>query len=168
MVDGESPTLFADCWSLAATLLQWLTELPPWNIQDLCLRYQHRYGDREVASLRSAMENEEEPSVVQHLDPEIDFFRDCFSYQVSGRTRTGETSAELTSSFATDSRSTFAVDGREARMFTAWLRTWRSAMSGRTATTSFAIVSSACGASAESRSPRRRGAGQGSRCPQSV
>lgn len=37
-----------------------------------------------MEALRLAMHNEEEPSVLQYLgqDEEIEFIRDCFSYQV--------------------------------------------------------------------------------------
>ena len=33
MVGGERPTLFSDAWSLGAVLLQWMTRLPPWDMQ---------------------------------------------------------------------------------------------------------------------------------------
>ena len=33
MVGGERPTLFSDAWSLGAVVLQWMTRLPPWDMQ---------------------------------------------------------------------------------------------------------------------------------------
>ena len=39
---GERPTLFSDIWSLAAVVLQWLLETPPWDFQELCARYKYR------------------------------------------------------------------------------------------------------------------------------
>ena len=33
MVGGKRPTLFSDAWSLGAVLLQWMTRLPPWDMQ---------------------------------------------------------------------------------------------------------------------------------------
>lgn len=42
LIGGERPTLFSDIWSLAAVLLYWLLESPPWDFQELCTRYQYR------------------------------------------------------------------------------------------------------------------------------
>ena len=51
LVGGERPSMFADVWSLAATLLQWLTQQSsPWDMQDLCTRYKMRHN-REMAAL---------------------------------------------------------------------------------------------------------------------
>ena len=51
LLGQERPTMFADIWSVAATLLQWLTEQSsPWNMQDLCTRYKMRHN-REMAAL---------------------------------------------------------------------------------------------------------------------
>ena len=51
LLGQERPTMFADIWSVAATLLQWLTEQSsPWNMQDLCTRYKMRHN-REIAAL---------------------------------------------------------------------------------------------------------------------
>ena len=33
MIGGERPTLFSDAWSLGAVILQWMTRLPPWDMQ---------------------------------------------------------------------------------------------------------------------------------------
>ena len=33
MIGGERPTLFSDAWSLGAVVLQWMTRLPPWDMQ---------------------------------------------------------------------------------------------------------------------------------------
>merc|ERR1712001_144934 len=58
LLGQERPTMFADIWSVAATLLQWLTEQSsPWNMQDLCTRYKMRHN-REMAALVKAMENQ--------------------------------------------------------------------------------------------------------------
>jgi len=67
LLGQERPTIFADIWSVAATLLQWLTEQSnPWDMQDLCTRYKMRHN-REMAALMKAMENQEEPSVLTLL-----------------------------------------------------------------------------------------------------
>ena len=51
LLGQERPTIFADIWSVAATLLQWLTEQSnPWDMQDLCTRYKMRHN-REMAAL---------------------------------------------------------------------------------------------------------------------
>ena len=51
LVGGERPSMFADVWSLAAILLQWLTQQSsPWDMQDLCTRYKMRHN-REMAAL---------------------------------------------------------------------------------------------------------------------
>ena len=51
LLGQERPTIFSDIWSVAATLLQWLTEQSsPWNMQDLCTRYKMRHN-REMAAL---------------------------------------------------------------------------------------------------------------------
>ena len=55
--------MFSDSWSLAATLLQWLTEQPgPWDLDDLCTRYGMR-RNRMMAALMQAMENEGESAL---------------------------------------------------------------------------------------------------------
>ena len=55
LLGQERPTMFADIWSVAATLLQWLTEQSsPWNMQDLCTRYRMRHN-REIAALMKVM-----------------------------------------------------------------------------------------------------------------
>ena len=38
----ERPTLFSDIWALAAVIVQWLLETPPWDFQELCARYKYR------------------------------------------------------------------------------------------------------------------------------
>ena len=51
LLGQERPTIFADIWSVAATLLQWLTEQSnPWDMQDLSTRYKMRHN-REMAAL---------------------------------------------------------------------------------------------------------------------
>ena len=58
LIGRERPTMFGDSWSLAATLLQWLTEQPgPWDLDELCTRYGMR-RNRMMAALMQAMENE--------------------------------------------------------------------------------------------------------------
>jgi len=91
LLGQERPTMFADIWSVAATLLQWLTEQSsPWNMQDLCTRYRMRHN-REIAALMKAMENEEEPSVLTLLtdfDTEnhgLDVMRLALNYQPTQR-----------------------------------------------------------------------------------
>ena len=64
-----------------------MTRCHPGNIsQDLCLRYRLRPAHQSVA-LQRAMHNEEDPTVVQHIqqeeDSQVAFIRQCFSYQVS-------------------------------------------------------------------------------------
>ena len=61
LIGRERPTMFGDSWSLAATLLQWLTEQPgPWDLDELCTRYGMR-RNRMMAALMQAMENEGMP-----------------------------------------------------------------------------------------------------------
>lgn len=38
----ERPTLNSDIWALAAVIVQWLLETPPWDFQELCARYKYR------------------------------------------------------------------------------------------------------------------------------
>ena len=61
LIGRERPSMFSDSWSLAATLLQWLTEQPggPWDLDELCTRYGMR-RNRMMAALMQAMENEGE------------------------------------------------------------------------------------------------------------
>ena len=47
---GERPTLFSDIWSLAAVVLQWLLETPPWDFQELCARYKYRENKHVCSS----------------------------------------------------------------------------------------------------------------------
>ena len=35
LIGQERPTLCSDVWSLAAVVLQWVTERPPWDLQVL-------------------------------------------------------------------------------------------------------------------------------------
>lgn len=89
LIGGERPTLFSDVWSLGATLLQWLLESPPWDFQELCSRYKYR-DNKQVLALREAMNNKEEPTVLQHLDEEtasLEFLADTFNYQATARPR---------------------------------------------------------------------------------
>ena len=39
---GERATLNSDIWALAAVIVQWLLETPPWDFQELCARYKYR------------------------------------------------------------------------------------------------------------------------------
>ena len=88
LMQGERPTLFSDIWSLAAVLLQWLLESPPWDFQELCTKYQYR-DNKHVLALREAMSNQEEPSVLQQINDEENtellFLLDAFSYQATQR-----------------------------------------------------------------------------------
>ena len=106
LVGGERPTLFSDIWALGATVLQWLLETPPWNFQELCSRYKYRENKQvilldlrwimmdsdgfllfQVLALREAMNNKEEPSVLQFINDdenqELIFMLDTFNYEVA-------------------------------------------------------------------------------------
>ena len=86
LLEGERPSLFSDRWSLAAVILHWMTSLPPWDLQELCQRYRLR-GDRQESALKNAMDNQEDPSVLAHLqeeEPDLAFLREALQYQVRG------------------------------------------------------------------------------------
>ena len=51
LLGQERPTLFSDIWAVSAAILQWLTEYPPWNMQDLCERYRFR-ENRQLYALQ--------------------------------------------------------------------------------------------------------------------
>ena len=69
LIGQERPTLCSDVWSLAAVVLQWVTERPPWDlqvphshyflymVQELCTQYRYR-GDRQASALHDAMDNQ--------------------------------------------------------------------------------------------------------------
>ena len=56
LLGQERPTLFSDIWSVSAAILQWLTEYPPWNMQDLCERYRFR-ENRQLYALQVTLGN---------------------------------------------------------------------------------------------------------------
>jgi len=88
LVGGERPTLFSDIWSLAAVILQWLLEAPTWDFQELCSRYKYR-ENKHILAIREAMNNEEEPSILQRINDEENtefmFFLDAFHYNSTDR-----------------------------------------------------------------------------------
>jgi len=98
-IAGERPTLFSDIWSLAAVVLQWLLETPPWDFQELCARYKYR-ENKHVLALREAMNNKEEPSVLQRINDEENsellFMLDAFSYQATERPQAKSLEEKLT------------------------------------------------------------------------
>ena len=57
LIGQERPTLCSDVWSLAAVVLQWVTERPPWDLQELCTQYRYR-SDRQASALHDAMDNQ--------------------------------------------------------------------------------------------------------------
>lgn len=95
LIGEERPTLCSDMWSLASVLLQWATDRPPWDLQELCNRYQYR-NDRQVAALHDAMSNQEEPTVLQDLhDDNLAFLKGCFNYNATSRPRSREVVEKL-------------------------------------------------------------------------
>jgi serine/threonine protein kinase len=87
LIGSERPTLCSDVWSMSAVLLQWTTDRPPWDLQELCNRYQYR-NDRQLAALHDAMSNQEDPTVIASLDDDsLDFLRACFDYKATSRPR---------------------------------------------------------------------------------
>ena len=80
LLGQERPTLFSDIWAVSAAILQWLTEYPPWNMQDLCERYRFRENrqlyalqvinvtdDSEVVMKTSAWRRQRRPSTTELL-----------------------------------------------------------------------------------------------------
>jgi len=94
LLGEERPTLCSDSWSLGCILLQWMLERPPWDLQDLCTRYQYRLNKQEKA-LRDAMENKEFPTVVMDIDSKLEFLKDCFLYEATARPKTRMIEEEL-------------------------------------------------------------------------
>ena len=101
LLSRERPTLFSDAWSLAATLLQWLTEQPgPWDLDELCTRYGMR-RNRMMAALMQAMENGEQPSVLAYVaeyeteDHGLDVIRSALDYDPHLRPPVHKMEAEL-------------------------------------------------------------------------
>ncbi|XP_059097826.1 uncharacterized protein LOC131892100 [Tigriopus californicus] len=92
----ERPTLFSDCWSLGAVLLHWLIDLPPWDLQDLCVRYRLR-NNRQLSALKNAMRNDEDPSVLEYIrdEPDLKFLRDAFHYSAIDRLSARKVEDEL-------------------------------------------------------------------------
>jgi len=87
LVGQERPSLCSDIWSLSGVLLQWATDSPPWDLQELCSRYQYR-TDGQVEALHDAMNNQEDPTVVKDLaDDTLNFLRPCFDYKPTSRPR---------------------------------------------------------------------------------
>jgi len=103
LIGQERPTLCSDTWSLAAVILQWITERPPWDLQELCSQYRYR-GDRQASALHDAMDNQEEPTVSQDLtDPSLLFFKSSFDYTPTKRPRSSYITEMLVSASQTPS-----------------------------------------------------------------
>jgi len=95
LIGGERPTLCSDAWSLASVILQWIVERPPWDLQDLCSRYQYR-SDKQAQALQDAMENQEEPSFLYNLSEEsLQFLKPSFKYDPIARPRARKLEEEL-------------------------------------------------------------------------
>lgn len=95
LIGEERPTLCSDVWSLGAVVLQWVTERPPWDLQELCSQYRYR-GDRQASALHDAMDNKEEPTVSQELEEEsLMFFKPCFDYNPTQRPKTSYMTEQL-------------------------------------------------------------------------
>lgn len=96
LLDKERPTLFSDCWSLGSVLLHWLIDLPPWDLQDLCVRYRLR-SNRQLSALKNAMRNEEDPSVLEYIrdEPDLKFLKDAFHYSPIDRLSARKVEEEL-------------------------------------------------------------------------
>ena len=67
LIGGERPTLFSDIWSLAAVLLQWLLESPPWDLQELCSRYKYR-DNKQVIYYSITFQFKKEVVILPHLE----------------------------------------------------------------------------------------------------
>jgi len=98
---GERPSFFSDAWSLAATLLQWLTEQPgPWDLDQLCTRYGMR-RNRMMAALMQAMEDGQQPSVLDHVaeyetqEHGLTVIRSALNYEPTSRPPVHKMESEL-------------------------------------------------------------------------
>jgi serine/threonine protein kinase len=97
LIGQERPTLCSDVWSLAAVVLQWVTERPPWDLQELCSRHQYR-GDRQASALHDAMDDQEEPTMSRDLEEaSLVFLKSCFDYNPTGRPKSSYIMDELVS-----------------------------------------------------------------------
>jgi len=95
LIGQERPTLCSDIWSLGAVLLQWITERPPWDLQELCNQYQYR-SDRQASALHDAMDNQEEPTVSLDLtDETLAFLKPCFDYDAINRPKARDIADQL-------------------------------------------------------------------------